>query len=123
MHILEIENTTQGFQALLFFAKLHFIDCIFTSGVYPKLANRNNEYSKFLYPFEWEISYENIEQTTFTLLEDWTNKKNNNRGENNDILINELLKIKKKIKKIRKNFDYNLYDQVERENTQFNRVK
>ena len=73
---LEIENTKIGFQALLFFAKLHFIDCIFTSSMYPRATNRNNEYSMFLYPFEWEINYENAEETTFVQLQDWSDREN-----------------------------------------------
>ena len=123
MESIRIENTSQGFQALLFFVKLHFIDCIFTSSFYPKLANRNSEYSMFLYPFEWEIKLENIEETTFVQLEDWTDPENDNNNQSNDIIISELSEIYKKIKNIRINSVYNFSFEDKRGQIQFYRVK
>ena len=106
---------------MLFFAKLHFIDWIFTSSFYSKSANRNNEYSIFLYPFEWEIKRENIEKTTFVQLQDWTELENDNQS--NDNIISELSEIYKKIKNIRINSVYNLSIIDERRQIQFYRVK
>ena len=123
LEILKIENTTQGFQALLFFAKLHFIDCIFTSSMYPRSSNRNNEYSMFLYPFEWEIKYENIEETTFVQLQDWSDPEKDSNNQSNDIIINELSEIYKKIKNIRISSFYDFSNTDEREQIQFYRVK
>ena len=122
MQNYEIKNTNNGFQALLHFAKLHFIDWIFTSSMYPKSTNRNNEYSMFLYPFEWEVKYENMEGITFVQLQDWTDSENDS-NQSNDIVINELSEVYKKIKDIRINSVYNLSLKDERGKIQFFRVK
>ena len=75
----------------------------------------------FLYPFEWEIKRENIEETTFVLLRDWADPEIDNQ--NNDIIISELSEIYKKIKDIRINTVYNFSFEEERGQIQFYRVK
>ena len=76
----------------------------------------------FLYPFEWEIKKDYIEETTFVLLQDWADRENNS-NQSNDIVISELSEIYKKIKDIRINSVYNLSIKDERGQIQFYRVK
>ena len=77
----------------------------------------------FLYPFEWEIKRENIEETTFVQLQDWTDPENDSNNQSNDIIISELSEYYNKIKDIRINSVYNFSNKDEREQIQFYRVK
>ena len=77
----------------------------------------------FLYPFEWDISYENIEKTTFVQLQDWFDLENKRNYQNNDIIISELSEIYKKIKHIRIHSDYNFNFEEEKDQIQFYRFK
>ena len=118
---IEIDNSTKGFNALMFFTKLHFLDCIFTNSFYPNKTNRNDEFSAFIYPLEWEIDKENLEETTYFKIHDYSNKDS---SENDDIRTSEIAGLYNKIQNIRLNSSYSYVSKPNDEcQFQFFRIK
>ena len=105
---------------MLFFAKLHFIDWIFTSSCYPKKIERNSKFSSFLYPLEWDINIDDLETTKYITIQEYPEK---NKKNYDDIITTELSDLYNKIKEIRVNSVFQYHSQNNKYDYQFYRIK